>query len=77
MDSTQAGVVMGYAAFVISLVAIVLRYTNHKRCRSRCNKEEIVYSIDVDNTTPKGHQTAFCNPSVTEPLLEDSKECNN
>jgi len=75
MNSTDSGTIVAYVAFATSVIAIALKYINHKRCRSRCNKEEVVYSLDVENTSPKDHQSASCN-LLEKPLLLESSTTN-
>lgn len=51
MDSNN---ILSIIAIVISIVGTICSVINHKKIRSRCcfMKDEIVASIDIENTSP-------------------------
>jgi hypothetical protein len=44
--------ILSIVAVIGSVLSIVCGVINHKRLRSNCNGNEIVASLDIDNTTP-------------------------
>lgn len=49
----QIGSILGYVSMVVMGVGSIVALINHKRVRSSCcNREGLVFSLDVENTSP-------------------------
>jgi hypothetical protein len=59
--------ILSIVAVIGSVLSIVCGVINHKRLRSNCNGNEIVASLDIDNTTPPKKE------EIKEEIKEDLK----
>ena len=62
MDSNN---IISAVSLVVSVLGAGLVAINHKRIRSKCCRQEISASLDIENTTPPGNSS----PLEPDPVL--------
>ena len=59
----------GAAGTALSVLLYVVIRLNHKRCRSKCGKQTLEVSLDIENTTPTLEvQNVFATGNKTDSL---------
>ena len=67
-DSSTGTQIVSWVSLGLGIVGLIIGAINHKKLTSKCgSKREIVLSLDIDNTSPKGAK-----PEVVEPEKKES-----
>ena len=59
MELNTALIGTGTGSSILGILYLIYKIELHKRCKSRCCKEQIEFSIDVGNTTPPDLEAGF------------------
>ena len=68
-DTTLGSQIVSWISLALAVLGIIVGAINHKRVRSTCFGKVSEVSLDIENTTPKGHKVEAI--EVTVPRRSD------
>ena len=72
--ATQIGAYGGYISLSLMIIASVIAFFNHRRCRSSCFGSEATISLDIEATTPNDKKLAAETTAPTAASISKSVE---